>query len=1122
MGVHGLWRLLDATGKQVPLETLEGKVLAIDISIWIHQVLQGYQDRFGNPKPNAHLIGLFNRICKLLYYKIKPVFVFDGGVPMLKKDTIALRRKQKSVAKNKALQMRTELINNLIKHSAVKTVLNTEDENVKNISTQMILSSQNKQTTDDMFILPEMPSTNPPELSLSDDYDSDSSTIELSPRKQTKWIGNIHSVDVGSTEFKALPADVRYEILTDLKETRKQNSWGRLHEMPDESHEFSGYQLKRLLKRRLVQQSLESAEKEMGGKSLTLEELEKLLTEQGVDTTNRDCTYRIAADSTTRLFYISDKNAYIKNISNNSNPNDQEVVTDKDEAEEPVPGTSKDVPISENMNEYELDDEWDSDVEITATTRSKSPVEESSNDSYFTTAWKESQPPSKKYFGKHTINPALSYMLEYSGLTEGQICTLLEQRSKEGGKGSQNTVKTSLQFDLLRTKSGNSKDNEDSEDFTEVGTTEAIEPLSTSEVGFSESNVQSDDNLSSVTISKASKIESDVVTVISSTDSDSDFIEIADVPTVDFGGSEIKKSTSQQAIEITLRSDQTIEDDMFADVFGAPNTESKIDEVEATSENVSISSELFEIVEQTSPDRSEMLETAVLEETIVKTIEEKVKDQSPTTKTDDIETLKVTDNDTDNNNVKNVDTQLENIEEIDSTDNANDSSQKNAEIISMEDNANTSTSITDLSNVSPLPVNEDELLSLKARLEDEQSELMTNIGKLQRQGVDISKQVSSEAQELLRLFGIPYVVAPMEAEAQCAYLEQIRLTDGTITDDSDIWLFGGQCVYKNFFDSTKKVLRYRSCDIQHHFKLTRNELIRLALLVGSDYTTGLAGIGPVTALEILAAFPSEGDNLLQGLTSFCSWVTTGRAAGPGKAGLRNKLQNLQIQKGFPSQAVVQAYLVPKVDESKEAFTWGKPNTLLLSNYAKQKFGWTKEKFNEIMTPILKRLEEKQDQKFIDTYFRLQSAVPKSIDVNLSKRVQKAVQRLNNPNMEDATEDVESVRSKEITRQPLRKKRTISSTEARKKKKESVDTRETTDLKAAESEVFNASVDNKKSLKDYIPQREKDKAEALKKKLHAIEVVRRSKQGLYKTKKVKRCVRKVKEEAGLSESDSSSS
>lgn len=80
-------------------------------------------------------------------------------------------------------------------------------------------------------------------------------------------------------------------------------------------------------------------------------------------------------------------------------------------------------------------------------------------------------------------------------------------------------------------------------------------------------------------------------------------------------------------------------------------------------------------------------------------------------------------------------------------------------------------------------------------------------------------------QELLRLFGIPYIVAPMEAEAQCAYLEQIKLVDGTITDDSDIWLFGGQCVYKNFFNHNKKVLQFRASDIQHHFSKHRFVII---------------------------------------------------------------------------------------------------------------------------------------------------------------------------------------------------------------------------------------------------------------------------------------------------------
>lgn len=118
MGVHGLWRLIEPSGKPVPLETLENKVLAIgillyqdlsilvhytnkiiifngfslifllDVSIWLHQAIKGFQDSKGAPIPNAHLLGIYHRVCKLLYFKIKPVFIFDGGVPVLKKQTI--------------------------------------------------------------------------------------------------------------------------------------------------------------------------------------------------------------------------------------------------------------------------------------------------------------------------------------------------------------------------------------------------------------------------------------------------------------------------------------------------------------------------------------------------------------------------------------------------------------------------------------------------------------------------------------------------------------------------------------------------------------------------------------------------------------------------------------------------------------------------------------------------------------------------------------------------------------------------------------------------------------------------------------------------------------------------
>lgn len=61
--------------------------------------------------------------------------------------------------------------------------------------------------------------------------DALSSEEELYSHKN--WMmTDLHAVDVYSSHFKSLPADVRHDILSELKETRKQSSWGRLHEMP--------------------------------------------------------------------------------------------------------------------------------------------------------------------------------------------------------------------------------------------------------------------------------------------------------------------------------------------------------------------------------------------------------------------------------------------------------------------------------------------------------------------------------------------------------------------------------------------------------------------------------------------------------------------------------------------------------------------------------------------------------------------------------------------------------------------------------------------------------------------------------------------------------------------------
>ncbi|XP_018400352.1 PREDICTED: DNA repair protein complementing XP-G cells [Cyphomyrmex costatus] len=1124
MGVYGLWKLLDASGKPVPLESLEGKVLAIDISIWMYQVLQGYQDRHGAPRPNAHLLGLFSRICKLLYYKIKPVFVFDGGVPMLKKNTIASRRKQKSIATSKAQKMKADLINNLIKHRVVKTVLNKDSKDQNSEATQITINTQTKHSNDDMFALPDMPSVSNLQSYVDDDQDDSDSPVELSPRKQSKWKGNIHNVDVTSNEFKSLPADVRYDILTDLKETRKQNSWGRLYEMPQESHEFSGFQLKRLLKRRHVQESLESAEKEMGGKTLTLEELDKLLTEQGVDTKSRDLAFRIAADNTTRLIYISDKNALAtKSVTNEPESNKSDTLQYVNEEIEPVAGPSNPMRIVENINEYELSDS-NSEDNISIYDDAL-PIAENISEYTFDSEWESENDvnESLRLLGKNMINPALTYMLEYSGLSQNEIMQLIKRTKDESHKTVSKNIKDTAEKDVrielakitklddkltfpenceqvLKSVESQSEREKDVCSFEENMTDELISSSPESDNLTQVKPLESNDKTSNITItcdisdeeivdehSLTVKSNKNVIQVDTSDSDSDDFIEIQDVPIHDMNIS--RNVTKKEDIEITFKIDKKPEDDIFADIFIKTNKE----EVRPVNSKQEPFVDTINGDEQTQLISENYNKDSALDIIYEESIKEK-------TKTELLDNIELNENIPDDEDKIRVDENSSKSIEQDNTD---------TRINSLDENIQEKPQV--------LPTNKEDLIELKGQLEDQQEELARDIGKLERQATSISEQIKTDAQDLLRLFGIPYIIAPMEAEAQCAYLEQIKLTDGTITDDSDIWLFGGQCVYKNFFNHNKRVLRFRACDIQHHFRLNRNQLIQLALLVGSDYTTGIVGIGPVTALEILAAFPADGDNVLHGLHNFCSWIKKGMFVAPGKTSLRNKLRSLKLNKDFPNQAVVQAYLFPTVDESKEIFTWDKPNVVLLCDYTRQKFGWTKGKFDDTMIPVLKRMEENKNQKLLDMYFKAKAS-PRSIESSLSKRVQKALRRLNSDDvdMDSNTDD------------KPRLKKNKKDGAVQKSNNEKNSEFEFTELETPTSKIKSAihegersikAVDEKKDNKEYIPQREKDKESALKRKLHAIEIFRKSKQGLSKTRKVKCKTRKVKEQAELSESDS---
>ncbi len=106
-----------------------------DISIWLHQAVKGMRDR-----QNPHILLLLHRICKLLHFKIKPIFIFDGGVPELKRRTLvsvkmksilsyfffhlffflAERRQRREIAETKAKEAKSKIRTNYLKMLAIQ------------------------------------------------------------------------------------------------------------------------------------------------------------------------------------------------------------------------------------------------------------------------------------------------------------------------------------------------------------------------------------------------------------------------------------------------------------------------------------------------------------------------------------------------------------------------------------------------------------------------------------------------------------------------------------------------------------------------------------------------------------------------------------------------------------------------------------------------------------------------------------------------------------------------------------------------------------------------------------------------------------------------------------------
>jgi 5'-3' exonuclease len=232
----------------------------------------------------------------------------------------------------------------------------------------------------------------------------------------------------------------------------------------------------------------------------------------------------------------------------------------------------------------------------------------------------------------------------------------------------------------------------------------------------------------------------------------------------------------------------------------------------------------------------------------------------------------------------------------------------------------------------------------------------------------LTDEMYGETRDLLRLLGIPYLEAPMEAEAQCAYLNKNGLVDAVLTEDSDAFLFGAKVVYRHLFADGKFAESYDAACVKSELGIDRDRFIKLALLLGSDYSPGVRGVGIVNSMEVLQAFPGD-----DGLRQFKEWsrlVSLADKEPPGGEAdsmatsavrrrfcwkHRNMKRNWEIHDSFPSQLVIDAYMRPDVDESKQPFTWNAVDAPGLAKFCLDKFAWGADKFDDAIGPVLKQM-----------------------------------------------------------------------------------------------------------------------------------------------------------------------
>ncbi|MEM4367084.1 MAG: flap endonuclease-1 [Candidatus Anstonellales archaeon] len=172
----------------------------------------------------------------------------------------------------------------------------------------------------------------------------------------------------------------------------------------------------------------------------------------------------------------------------------------------------------------------------------------------------------------------------------------------------------------------------------------------------------------------------------------------------------------------------------------------------------------------------------------------------------------------------------------------------------------------------PFKIKEIERRAEQKRLAEErlrkaiEEERVEEVGRYAKAVIKLDKQKISESKELISSLGIPVVTAMFEGEAEAASMASKGLIDGVASQDYDALVFGAPVLYRNLTLNERRRVGGREITVRpemliqsevlKQLGITKEKLVWLALLIGTDFNQGITGVGAKKGLALVKSVQS--------------------------------------------------------------------------------------------------------------------------------------------------------------------------------------------------------------------------------------------------------------------------